>query len=138
MPFFTAEKKLTRKVWTSFGIGRQMLLYLQSQEMLMLQSLNKFSYNILCARVLLTVSYPLPVRLFSYVMLPSTCFTFDPKTSLTRKLTNSRFNFAKVTSVQVENDLFTLRKDGEFHRLTGIKGNDVRQRAMASPLGRHG
>ena len=47
-----AKKNQSRRVWTSFGIGIDLVCFLTDNESCHLQRLNKFAYQILVSRVL--------------------------------------------------------------------------------------
>ena len=51
-------------VWVSFGINRALLSYLQDDEQLRMQRVNRFSYDILVSRVQTTITLPLDGLIF--------------------------------------------------------------------------
>ena len=47
-----AKKNQSKRVWTSFGIGIDLVCFMSNNESCHLQRLNKFAYQILVSRVL--------------------------------------------------------------------------------------
>ena len=60
------EKLKARLVWTSFGISLNLLPYLEASEAIVMQKLNRFSYEILVGRIQIKFCLPQQIVYFTY------------------------------------------------------------------------
>ena len=51
-----AKKDRSRLIWTSYGVGTRLLPYLNHLEQIEMQTLNKFSYDIMVSRVITVIT----------------------------------------------------------------------------------